>query len=64
MFPCHEAQNGVSLKDIDELAEDEVGIIYVTEVIVSQIPKRFVVMMQKFHCYHPPNHKGSLGIGK
>ena len=37
MFPCHEAQT--ARKMIDELAEDEVGIYYVTEAIASQIPE-------------------------
>ena len=64
MFPCHEAQT--ARKMIDELAEDEVGIIYVTEAIASQISetiRRYDAEISPAIILIP-NHKGSLGIGK
>jgi ATP synthase, subunit F len=64
VFPCHEEQT--ARKIIDELAEDEVGIIYVTEAIASQIPetiRRYDAEISPAIILIP-NHKGSLGIGK
>lgn len=64
VFPCHEVQT--ARKMIDELAEDEVGIIYVTEAIASQIPetiRRYDAEISPAIILIP-NHKGSLGIGK
>ena len=64
MFPCHEAQTARRM--IDELSEEEVGIIYVTEAIASQIPetiRRYDAEISPAIILIP-NHKGSLGIGK
>ena len=64
VFPCHEAPT--ARKMIDELAEEEVGIIYVTEAIASQIPetiRRYDAEISPAIILIP-NHKGSLGIGK
>ena len=64
VFHCNEAQT--ARKMIDELAEDEVGIIYVTEAIASQIPetiRRYDAEISPAIILIP-NHKGSLGIGK
>ena len=64
VYPCHEAQ--AARNTIDELAKEQVGIIYVTEAIASEIPETIrhydaeispaIILI--------PNHKGSLGIGK
>ena len=63
-YPCHDAQTARRM--IDELSEEEVGIIYVTEAIASQIPetiRRYDAEISPAIILIP-NHKGSLGIGK
>ena len=64
VYPCHDAQTARRM--IDELSEEEVGIIYVTEAIASQIPetiRRYDAEISPAIILIP-NHKGSLGIGK
>ena len=64
VYPCHDAQTARRM--IDELSEEEVGIIYVTEAIASQIPetiRRYDAEISPVIILIP-NHKGSLGIGK
>ena len=50
VFPCHEAQT--ARKMIDELSEEEVGIIYVTEAIASQIPDDSSLRCGNFTSHH------------
>ncbi|WP_162011357.1 V-type ATP synthase subunit F [Streptococcus sp. S784/96/1] len=55
----------VARQTIDQLAQDNYGIIYVTESLAQEIP-------ETLECYRSqavpaviliPNHKGSLGLG-
>ena len=64
VYPCQDAQTARRM--IDELSEEEVGIICVTEAIASPIPetiRRYDAEISPAIILIP-NHKGSLGIGK
>lgn len=64
VFPSSEAVQ--ARKTIDQLAEQNYGIIYVTEEIAKDIPdtiRRFDAVISPAIILIP-NHKGSLSIGK
>lgn len=64
VYPVNDGQS--ARQTIDTLAQEEVGIIYLTEAMAQEIPdtiKRYDAMM-KPAVILIPNHKGSIGIGK
>lgn len=64
VFPCATSDHARTV--IDELAQKEYGIIYVTEEIAVDIPdtvRRYDTVVSP-SIILIPNHKGSLQIGK
>lgn len=64
VYPVNDARQARTT--IDTLADEEVGIIYLTEAMAQEIPdtiKRYDARIAPAIILIP-NHKGSLGIGK
>lgn len=64
VYPVNDA--GQARQTIDQLAEAQIGIIYLTEAIATEIPdtiKRYDAVISPAIILIP-NHKGSLNIGK
>lgn len=64
VYPVNDA--GQARQTIDQLAETQIGIIYLTEAIATEIPdtiKRYDAVISPAIILIP-NHKGSLNIGK
>ncbi|MGX7348797.1 V-type ATP synthase subunit F [Dolosicoccus paucivorans] len=64
MYPVTSGQEAV--KVLKQLAEDDYGIIYLTEEIAAQIPDtiRYYDTQLTPAVILIPTHRGSLGIGK